>query len=99
MRARLFAPEGASFAGRHTGSSRRVFSVLLVRELGGDAAIGKNLRHVSHIADLSRQVFEMAQTKEMIMTPRLNPFAAGVLPCNCGSTSETPFCGAAWMSA
>jgi len=99
MRPRLFAPEGASFAGRHTGSSRRVFSVLLVREFGGDAAIGKNLRHASYIADLSRHVFEITQTKEMIMTPRLNLFAAGLLPCNCDSTSETPSCGAAWTSA
>jgi hypothetical protein len=63
MRSRLSAPKSGRFARRRAGASPRIFSVLLIREFGGQATIGKNLGHVSHIADLSRHVFEIHPDK------------------------------------
>jgi AhpD family alkylhydroperoxidase len=54
--------------------ARRLFSILLVRELGGHATIGKNLGHVSHVADRSRPVFENGPDKGDDHDTKIEPF-------------------------
>jgi AhpD family alkylhydroperoxidase len=54
---------------------------IFLREALPVASAQKNRGRVSHVADPSRHVFRASPlTKEMIMTPRLNPFAAAPAP-------------------